>query len=226
MTRLNSPVSDRLKVHWHFFRNSPVEHAEHDTYLALRANAEIIEADRYGEKVLRLADGRMLKLFRRKRLVSSAAWYPYAQRFADNCAALSTRGIPCPEVIAVYRFREMKRDAVLYQPLPGETIRQLRAAGISAEDAARLRQAIARFIGTLHDRGIYFRSLHLGNIVRTPEGELGLIDVADMTVRKGALSRMTRRRNMQHLLRYRNDADWLAEMPDFFRANLSRSGLF
>lgn len=62
-----------------------LEIVENDAYMKLRSGAEIIEADRFGEKVLTLADGSMLKLFRRKRLLSSAAWYPYAQRFADNC---------------------------------------------------------------------------------------------------------------------------------------------
>jgi hypothetical protein len=46
-----------------------------------------------------LADGSYLKLFRRKRLISSAAWYPYAQRFADNALALAAREHPLPRVI-------------------------------------------------------------------------------------------------------------------------------
>ena len=33
----------------------------------------------------------------------------------------------------------------------------------------------------LHAR-VYFRSLHLGNVVRTPEGRMGLIDIADLRV--------------------------------------------
>ena len=46
---------------------------ENQDFLALKAGAEILEEDAYGEKVLRLADGTLLKLFRRKRLISSAA---------------------------------------------------------------------------------------------------------------------------------------------------------
>lgn len=70
-------------------------------YESLRDGAEVLEADRYGDKVLRLTDGNFLKLFRRKRLLSSAALYPYAQRFADNAQALKELGIPCPQTIAV-----------------------------------------------------------------------------------------------------------------------------
>ena len=193
-----------------------MERAEHQTFLALRAGAEVIESDRYGEKVLRLADGRMLKLFRRKRLISSALWSPYAQRFADHCDGLARRAIPCPQVIAVYRFEHLQRDAVLYHPLPGQTIRQLRAGGLSCEDASQLRRALAAFIDVLHERGVYFRSLHLGNIVRTPDGALGLIDVADMTLHTRPLGALARRRNRRHLLRAPDDAAWLAQSPDLF----------
>jgi phage gp46-like protein len=65
-----------------------VQTLSHDAYLALRADATVLERDLHGDKVLQLADGSYLKLFRRKRLISSAAWYPYAQRFADNALIL------------------------------------------------------------------------------------------------------------------------------------------
>ena len=157
---------------------------DHEGFLALREGATVLEADFYGEKVLALADGRILKLFRRKRLITSAAWYPYAQRFADNCQGLAKRGIPCPEVLEVYRVPSISRDAVLYSPLAGKTIRQLIEAGMSEETALKLRSAVVSFINHLQGLGIYFRSLHLGNIVLTPSGTLGLIDVADMNLRK------------------------------------------
>ncbi|MCL2076766.1 MAG: hypothetical protein FWH15_10140, partial [Betaproteobacteria bacterium] len=64
----------------------------HEDFLALKADASIIESDQHGEKVLRLADGRFLKLFRRKRLITSTALYPYAMRFVDNACALTRAG--------------------------------------------------------------------------------------------------------------------------------------
>jgi hypothetical protein len=90
---------------------------EHDDYLAMRAGATVLEADSFGEKVLRLTDGTVLKLFRRKRLFSSAAWYPYARRFADNAAALDRLGIPVPQIIGVVRIPSLAREAVHYHPL-------------------------------------------------------------------------------------------------------------
>ncbi|KAF1054162.1 MAG: hypothetical protein GAK43_01022 [Stenotrophomonas maltophilia] len=177
-------------------------------YETLRAGATVLEADRYGDKVLRLVDGDFLKLFRRKRLISSAALYPYAQRFADNAATLSRLGIPCPEVIGVYRIAAISRDLVHYHPLPGETLRQLIADGRG--DTA-LAASLGRLIAELHDRGVYFRSLHLGNVVQTPDGRLGLIDIADMKTQRQALSKQQRKRNFAHMLRYPNDRGWLLE---------------
>lgn len=177
-----------------------------DAYLALRASATVVERDLHGEKVLQLEDGSYLKLFRRKRLISSAAWYPYAQRFADNADALKERGIPCPKVVAVYRIKSIQRDAVLYSPLPGNTLRELILAGKATTE---LRTRLADFIARLHEYGIYFRSLHLGNIVLTPEKTFGLIDIADLHAGGSPVPPWRRRRNLQHLLRCKEDRAWL-----------------
>ena len=92
-------------------------------YQDICEGATVLEADSFGEKVLVLPDGNFLKLFRLKSLFSSALFYPYAQRFADNVRALQQLGIPCPEALRVVRVKEMKRDAVLYRPLAGNTLR-------------------------------------------------------------------------------------------------------
>lgn len=178
----------------------------HDAYLAMRANATVLERDLHGEKVLHLADGSYLKLFRRKRLISSAAWYPYAQRFADNAIALKQRGIACPEVIAVYRISDIARDAVHYWPLAGQTLRHLIKQGKAPN---QLRDQLFTFVDQLHGTGVYFRSLHLGNIVLTPQHEFGLIDIADLRLHGRALLTFQRRRNLRHLYHNPQDQAWL-----------------
>lgn len=187
-------------------RHAPLQTLEHDDYLALRAGARVLERDRHGDKVLQLADGSYLKLFRRKRLISSAAWYPYAKRFADNALALAERDIPCPGVIGLYRIPSVSRDAVRYRPLEGQTLRQLVRSGA---DTAGLRTQLGRFVAELHEAGVYFRSLHLGNIVLTPAGTLGLIDIADLRAGRRPIPPHRRRRNLQHLLRDDQDRAWL-----------------
>lgn len=176
-------------------------------YQQLREGAQVLEADSFGDKVLRLADGNFLKLFRRKRLLSSALLRPYAQRFADNARTLERLGIPCPQVIAVYRAAALKRDLVHYHPLPGLTLRQLRDG--QGECPTDLHEQLGAFVASLHQRGIYFRSLHLGNVVLTPQGTYGLIDIADLKHQRRPLSAQQRLRNFQHMLRDERDSDWL-----------------
>ncbi|MFK0086206.1 toluene tolerance protein [Pseudomonas sp. NPDC090755] len=162
--------------------------------------ARILEADSYGAKVYLLKDGNILKLFRRKRLISSALLRPYSQRFIDNVAQLEKKGIPTLKVLKHYKLEAPGMTAVLYRPLPGETLSQLsRKEGFSWQE--RLPQLVA-LVRRLHGAGIYFRSLHLGNIVVTPEQEMGLIDVADMRFMRAPLSRRMVRRNVQHFARY------------------------
>jgi tRNA A-37 threonylcarbamoyl transferase component Bud32 len=197
---------------------------DHETYLKLSADAAVLERDKYGDKVLRLKDGSYFKLFRRKRILSSAMLYPYAQRFADNARLLESRQIPCPSVLGVYRISSLSRDLVHYAPLPGETLRHLYRNG---EDPALrdLRKRLGAFVAGLHDQGIYFRSLHLGNIVLTPDEQLGLIDIADLKGQDPALGKNKRLRNFKHLLRYTEDRDWLlaGQCQDFFDAYLATS---
>lgn len=170
----------------------------------MRLNASVLEEDHHGVKVLKLADGTFLKLFRRKSWFSKNAFFTPAQRFAENAQALQKLGIPCPEIIALYQLKDPYRSVVHYTPLAGETLRQLlgQSNGINSFE---LLVNLATFITTLHDKGVYFRSLHLGNIVLTPDKQFGLIDISDMRCLGRPLSKGMRARNYQHLLRYEQD---------------------
>lgn len=171
-------------------------------------NAEVLEQDQHGIKVLRLADGSMLKLFRVKRFLSSAQLLPYSRRFSRNALRLRKLGIPTVSIIACYKLPMPGWTGVHYHPLPGQTLRQIAAEkGLDEYVLERL----GRFIATLHDRGIYFRSLHLGNIVYTPEGQLGLIDIADLAVHSKPLNKNKRIRNFRHLTRLRIDRQHIGE---------------
>ncbi|CAG8864100.1 hypothetical protein PS627_00861 [Pseudomonas fluorescens] len=184
---------------------------DHTAYLTLRQSADVLEADGKGDKVLRLVDGSMLKLFRRKRLLTSALWAPYAQRFADNCQAMHELEIECPTARRVYRIPSIERDAVHYDPLPGHTLRQL----LGSDTHEDLRAQLGRFIARLHEKGVYFRSAHLGNVVLTPQNTLGLIDIADLRLYRKPLGKGLRLRNFKHMLRYRQDRDWLLKDDAF-----------
>ncbi|MDU9021601.1 BUD32 family EKC/KEOPS complex subunit [Pseudomonas corrugata] len=162
--------------------------------------ASILEADSYGPKVYLLQDGNILKLFRRKRLISSALLRPYSARFIHNAARLHELGVPTLEVLAFYKLQTSGMTAVLYRPLPGKTLRQI--SNQENFSWSQMLPALVELIRSLHASGIYFRSLHLGNIVITPENRLGLIDVADMRFLRSPLPRHLARRNLQHFARY------------------------
>lgn len=182
---------------------------DHQNYLKLRENCKVIEQDGFGDKVMILQDGSFLKLFRRKRLISSAAIWPYAQRFADNAKKLEELGIPCPKIIQVYRIPSIERDAVHYYPLPGTTLRDLYRGDL--EYPADLRERFLKFVEHIQDLGVYFRSFHLGNVVLTPENELGLIDISDMRIRRTALSKSLKARNWTHIRKDSEDWQWLKQ---------------
>ena len=186
-----------------------MKHIEHQAYLALKAGAEVLEADAHGEKVLRLSDGTILKLFRRKRFFTSAALYPYALRFARNAERLRDKQIPVPRVIATVRIPSIERDAVHYQALEGVTLRQLLRQGIAPEIEPAMKKSFTEFIVHLHAQGIYFRSLHLGNVVLTPQGSFGLIDFSDLRLLPCSLPLFMRRRNIQRMLGIAGDRDWV-----------------
>ena len=181
----------------------------------LTAGGEILEADGLGPKVYRLDDGLILKIFRQRRLFSSATLFPYARRFLRNAQRLEACGIPTIRPLQYFALPEQRTTAVLYDPLPGTTVAQLVRDGALAPDLIR---DMARFIRQLHEQGIYFRSLHIGNIVRTPDMRWGLIDVADMSFRRRALSRSLIERNFRHFKRqldrfcayYRCEFPWQA----------------
>jgi len=177
---------------------------------ALLQCAKTIEEDGLGVKVARLEDGDFLKLYRRKRLLSSDLWNLPAQRFAANAQGLLRLGIAAPKVLDVLIINQCRLSAVRYQPLPGDTLRN-QLGQLDTMARAELVMAFGTFLGELHQRGVYFRSLHLGNVLLLPDGSFGLIDLSDMKLEGSPLAPWKRRRNLQHILRYAEDIHWLTQ---------------
>ncbi len=147
-------------------------------YIDLLNKSKVIEADNFGEKVLRLPNGNYMKLFRRKRLFSSALFYPYWLRFVWHASALKRLNIlTIGTVIEIVKIPHAKKTAVIYEQLPGQTIKQLLEKNSFDNN---LIEKFGEFVALLHKKGIYFSSLHLGNIVLTPEEKFGLIDICDI----------------------------------------------
>ncbi len=165
------------------------------------AQGDVLEKDGRGPKVVRLANEQLLKIFRPRRRFWLARLRPQAQRFAENAARLEALGIATPSVGECFWLEpKLAVSACLYTPLPGKSLDQLFHQTRSEFDA--LLPALAAFIRQLHQRGIYFRSLHLGNILLLPEGGFGLIDFLDIRFKNGPLSQRLITRNLQHLQSY------------------------
>ncbi|PQZ92570.1 MULTISPECIES: bifunctional O-antigen ligase/aminoglycoside phosphotransferase family protein [Pseudomonas] len=188
---------------------TPVKTPTPQAFDQLCSNAHVIEADGLGPKVLRLEDGSFLKLFRARRWYTSGRFNPYSERFASNSVQLREHGIAAPTILDLYSLRDGS-TAVSYQPLPGLTLRQtLQSLDSSLRGA--LVERFGRYMAQLHEQGVYFRSLHLGNVLFMEDGEFGLIDVADMRLYPSALRNTLRQRNLKHMQRYPQDRSWLFE---------------
>jgi len=175
-------------------------------YRQLIENAEPLASEfvdgELSHKVFRLADQSILKLFRIKRIFSSARLFPYTRRFQRNVAYLVSCGVPTMTIASVYRIPAIKRTAVHYHPLKGITLRKhCESNPIDPALAGRL----GLFFHSLHKNGIYFRSIHFDNMILTEDDDIGLIDVVDMRISNGPLSMGRRIRNLRHLFRYQAD---------------------
>ena len=148
---------------------------QHD-YAGLIEGAEVLALDPHGDKVLQLRDGNILKLFRIKRKISSARLWNYAQRFASNARRLHRLGFKTVNMVDTFKCPHIDRQCVVYEPLPGSTLRD---AMRERFDQDRMNQ-FAEYIATLHNKGVYFRAMHLNNVIVCPDGSLGLIDVSEM----------------------------------------------
>lgn len=181
---------------------------------------KILEQDAHGPKVILLAEHRYLKIFYHKNRFSLARLRSRATQFASNAAKLKKRGITTVGILDTFKTKDPRHDCVLYHGIPGETIRkQLQQ---QPRDLTLSRQT-GSYIARLHDAGVMFRSLHFGNIIQLPNGQLGLIDVADMRLNVFRLNNSQRKRNFQHVFRYQQDLE-LIELDAFIEGYMQESG--
>src|SRR5690554_7055274 len=86
---------------------------------------------------------------------------------------------PCPKVLVFFFFQAED--------------------GIRDADVTGVQTCALPIFEHIQDLGVYFRSFHLGNVVLTPENELGLIDISDMKIFRRPLSQWQRKRNYEHM---------------------------
>jgi hypothetical protein len=164
--------------------------------LAAHCNHGDVIATHHGRPsaVLHLdADGQRLvtRIWRRKGLFTSDRLWPYAERFRHALTALAAVDVPVPRYRAHGRVRGAGERVVVCEWLEGDTLRSL---------GGRFdRKALATFVAELHERGIHVRGLNLGDVVRLPDGRLGLLDVQAVELRNRPLPLRVRERNLAML---------------------------
>lgn len=174
-----------------------------DEYLRLVEEARVASSDRKPGKVFRCADGCYIKLFRQKRGLSSTLYSPYMQRFCRAARRLAELGIPTVRVVDAFRVKGMRQHAVKYEGLAGRPLRaHLNDPKTTPVERDRLLTGHARFLALLHEKGVYFRAIHLNNVIDLPDGSFGLIDLADCHFFDQPLSEWRRARNFKPPMRY------------------------
>lgn len=168
------------------------------------------------DKIYEAPDGRIVKLFRNKRRISSSLWSPRALRFTKNAERLNRLGFRAPEIALCARVPHIEREVVVYPKLEGVALRDLLRDESPERASAHMRKA-AQFVATMHERGVLFRAFHLGNILLTPDGGFALIDILDVRFKRSALGLSNRRRNLRHLSIRREDHSLLLGHWETFR---------
>lgn len=165
-------------------------------------------------------DGTITKLWlRKKRLFSSYRFRSYAQRFVDNAAVLASKNIKVPEILDHAVVEGGHISVVIYRALPGNSIRDLLKTSPERVDIP----ALSRYILMLHEKGIFFRSIHLGNIILLPDSSYGLIDITDVRYYKKPVPLRRRAINLATPMRYIEDTNRMeaAQLPDLIDCYLS-----
>lgn len=172
-----------------------------EAFADLCSAAEVLETKQGLPAVLAHRDGDgqplVIKVWRRDR----GFWATWVRRdhvrFRKALLALAARNVRVPRYRAHGRVQGSELRFVVYEWMAGEPLR----ARPEQVDLA----ALARLVADLHARGVYFRGLHLGNVIRDPDGRLGLIDLQDVRWRNRRLSVRQRARNLAILCAHPRD---------------------
>jgi tRNA A-37 threonylcarbamoyl transferase component Bud32 len=171
-------------------------------YENIITNSSIIVEDQYGPTLLKLSNGNFAKLFRIKKVLSSAWIYPRSKRFVLNANKLEKLNIPTVKVIDFYKINDIKQGMVIYEPIKGVVLREALSLSNDKKDMIKL---FAHFLADIHHKGVYFKALDFGNVICIEDNTLGLIDIDNMFFSKGFLPFKKRIKNLNHIFHYKED---------------------
>ncbi len=172
--------------------------------------ARVLASGSRGPQVYLTVDNKVVKLFRQKGLLTSNRLWPYALRFRRNAERLKALGFHSVTVEKVAQCHALNLHLAVYPLLPGQTIRELAIAPRTNRALERL----PAYLCALHHKGVYYKALHLGQILVQADGSFALIDIHSSKFRATPISVNNRISNFFNTLRYAED-----------HASLTRYGL-
>jgi len=167
-----------------------------DDFSKLIEHSRVLACDNDGNpKVYLRPDHQIIKCFpvknRLKRMIGS-----HLKRFVKITKKLESAKINTVKPEKTYYCKSLRLECLSYPHITGKTLRDCANAG-----EFNLLTAYAQFLGQLHQKNIYFRGGHLGNIIVTGKG-FALIDVTNT---KFKVSVRRRIKNLKYILNYGND---------------------
>ncbi len=144
----------------------------------------------------------IIKIFNVRGYISSGFFNTYASRIIKNSIKLKDHEISSIEITNELAFQYNNRlSGVSYKYIPGKTYRDL-GNKITKEMITDL----AKYISIIHKKGIYFRAMHLGNILLHNK-KLFLIDIAKIHFYPWPLFIFTRARAFRRMIKYKDDIE-------------------
>lgn len=163
-------------------------------------NKYIEKADDLGHRKTFHKKNEIIKIFNVRGLISSGFFNTYASRIIKNSLKLKIYDIPSIEITNELIFQYNKRlSGVSYKYIPGTTYRDL-----SHQITMDMITDLANYISNIHKKGIYFRAMHLGNILLHNK-KLFLIDIAKIHFYPWPLFVFTRARAFRRMIKYQDD---------------------
>lgn len=156
-----------------------------------------------GTQVYLTVDNKVVKLFRQKGLLTSNRLWPYALRFRRNAERLKVLGFHSVTVETVAQCHALNLHLAVYPLLPGQTIREL--AATRTDQQQRALERLPAYLCALHHNGVYYKALHLGQILVQADGSFALIDIHSSKFRARPISVNNRISNFFNIMRYAED---------------------
>lgn len=164
-------------------------------------HAEVISTHAvFGPKVIRLSTGEYIKVFNAKAGLTKRRLFPKYKKFIHNAKQLTSYGFHTITITHVYYLPHINAYAVRYSPLMGDDFRH-----VFKENPKAGIEPLIDFLVELHDRGVYFHGMHLGNVLYDNAGVFGIIDMADLSFHRAPLRMDLRVRQLRRLLKYHLD---------------------